>query len=132
MERRSSTRFTLNLPVRYSLVESGCVIARGLGRTLDLGSGGVLIQSEDVPIPSGKVEVSIAWPVPLDGGIQLQLFVTGSVLRQDGNTTAVSLDRYEFRTKSRVSWQAEAPAPRNTRRVRVVRDESELSKTSSG
>jgi len=100
MERRSSSRFTLHFPLRYSLVESGCVIARGRGRTLDVSSGGVLVQSEGEPIPSGKIELSIAWPVSLDGGTQLQLFVSGNVLRQEGNVVAVTVDRYEFRTRA--------------------------------
>jgi hypothetical protein len=60
----------------------------------------MLIESETEPITSGKLELSIAWPVALEGGIQLQLFVTGNVLRQDGNVAAVSLDRYEFRTRA--------------------------------
>ena len=76
------------------------VLARGKARTLDLSSGGILITSDAEPIPPGKIELSIAWPAQLDGGTNLQLHVKGNVLRQDGNTTAVQMDRYEFRTRS--------------------------------
>jgi hypothetical protein len=100
MERRSTPRFALNFPLKYSVVASGRVVARGRGRTLDLSSSGILIESEGEPMASGKIELSIAWPVALDGGTQLQLFVSGSLLRQEGTTSAVSLDRYEFRTRA--------------------------------
>jgi hypothetical protein len=62
-----------------------------------------------------RVEMSIEWPVLLDGRISLQLFGVGHVLRREAGYFAASFERYEFRTlkrESRLQTRHPAGAPR--------------------
>jgi len=62
---------------------------------------GLMIASPD-PVPAGtKLQVRMAWPLDLDGGIPLQLVATGKVVRADEAGFAVELRAHEFRTLGR-------------------------------
>ena len=91
-------RFKLVLEARFSIC--GTVPAEtGLGRTIDMSSSGLRFQA-DRPLAVGlRLDVSIDWPVPLDGGVQLQLIVSGMVVRSNDTETAVRIERHEFRTR---------------------------------
>jgi len=98
-ERRASTRFPLDIEVRYDLM--GCRGQRepGSGQTIDLSSSGLSFTA-DRPLPTGqKLKVAIDWPVLLDGGVRLQLVMSGVVVRTSGTTTAVKIQRHEFKTR---------------------------------
>jgi hypothetical protein len=45
------------------------------------------------------LDVSIEWPVLLDGGVQLQLVTSGVVVRSAGAVIALRIARPEFKTK---------------------------------
>jgi hypothetical protein len=54
----------------------------------------------DRPLPVGqKLDVSIDWPVLLDGDVQLQLVASGVVVRRDEALIAMRIERHEFRTR---------------------------------
>jgi hypothetical protein len=90
----------LALEVRYQLGKSAS-FARGRGRTIDVSSGGVLFRA-DVPIRQGvKIELSIAWPMRLDGSSMLQLVVRGQVVRTNARDVAVRIGWHQFRTRAR-------------------------------
>src|SRR5581483_11813183 len=58
VDRRTTSRFPLTEEVRYKL-SHGKVVTLGMGKTLNIGSGGVLFTTEQ-PLPAGRtVEVSI-------------------------------------------------------------------------
>ena len=99
LERRASTRFPLTLEVRYVVLGQGAPAETGTGRTIDLSSSGLSFTAER-PLATGqRIDVSIDWPVLLGGGVQLQLIMSGKVVRSDGSATALQIERHEFRTR---------------------------------
>ena len=107
-ERRASTRFALPLEVRYAISRPHAPVETGSGRSIDLSSSGLSFTA-DKPLETGrKLDVSIDWPVLVDGGVKLQLIVSGVVVRTDGTTTALRTLRHEFRTR-RVGLKAVPP-----------------------
>jgi len=56
------------------------------------------------PVSAGtKLEVRMAWPLDLDGGIPLQLVATGKVVRSEDHSFAIELNSHEFHTLKRDS-----------------------------
>jgi hypothetical protein len=95
-DRRAGVRFCLDLTVRYAI--EGNLGARS-GRTIDPSSSGISFVS-DRPLQIGQVlKLSIDWPVPLDGGVRLQLVMMGDIVRTDGTLTALQIRRHEFKTR---------------------------------
>lgn len=91
-------RFRLALQVRYA-VTGRVPTEAGVGRTIDMSSSGLRFNA-DKPLETGqRLDVSIDWPVLLDGGVQLQLIVSGTVVRSNGIETALRIERHEFRTR---------------------------------
>jgi hypothetical protein len=73
--------------------------ANGVGRTLDIGSGGILFTTEE-RLPIGRlVELAMNWPVRLDGVCPLQFVAVGKVVRSDATKAVVQIERYEFKTR---------------------------------
>jgi hypothetical protein len=98
-ERRENTRFPLCEEVKYKLVH-GKLVTTGTGRTLNIGSGGVLFTTEE-RLPLGRmVEISVNWPARLDGTCPLKFVASGRIIRADADRAAVRIERYEFRTRS--------------------------------
>jgi len=78
----------------------GRVVNNGEGRTLNLSSGGALIEC-DVALPKGlEIELSIAWPAMLDGNVALSLVTVGNIVRNTVTRTAVAFSQHYFRTRS--------------------------------
>ena len=98
-ERRTSVRFPLNLEVRYSVAGRRGPDEQGSGRTIDMSSSGLSFTA-DRPLSIGqKLDLSIDWPVLLDGDVQLQLVSSGGVVRTTRAVTALRIERHEFRTR---------------------------------
>ena len=99
-ERRRGIRFPMDMEVRYSVVGNRSRPAEiGSGRTIDMSSSGLSFTA-DTPLSIGQgLEVSIDWPVLLDGGVQLQIVASGVVVRTDGAVTAIRIERHDFRTR---------------------------------
>jgi len=99
-ERRLTSRFPLQQEIRYRLVQSRVVSGKGVGQTLDVSSGGILFTTTE-RLPAGRmVEIAMHWPARLNGTCALQFVARGRVLRSDGKTAAVRIQRYEFRTRA--------------------------------
>jgi hypothetical protein len=99
-ERRCSNRFPLDVDVSYKLIRNR-EITSGSGKTVNIGSGGVLFTTEQ-RLPVGtKVEVAVNWPVLLDGNCRLKFVASGPVLRSDHRGAVVRIDRYDFYTRAR-------------------------------
>ena len=98
-DRRGTSRFPLCEEVKYKLLH-GKVSASGAGKTLNIGSGGVLFTTEQ-RLPMGRmVELSVNWPARLDGTCPLKFVAVGRIIRAENDKAAVRIERYEFRTRS--------------------------------
>jgi hypothetical protein len=98
-ERRGTSRFPLREEVRYKMLH-GKVVTTGAGKTLNIGSGGVLFTTEQ-RLPLGRlIELSVNWPARLDGTCPLKFVATGRVIRAEEDRAAVRIERYEFRTRA--------------------------------
>ena len=54
----------------------------------------------DRPLMVGQLlRVAIDWPAVLHGGVQLQLVVSGVVVRTAGPVTVLQIERHEFKTR---------------------------------
>jgi len=66
----------------------------GAGKTLDIGSGGILFTTQE-RLPMGRlVEVAVNWPVRLDGACALRFVAVGKVVRSEPTKAAVQIARY--------------------------------------
>lgn len=98
-DRRRNNRFPVNEDVKYRVMHKASRIS-GTGRTLNMGSGGVLFTTDE-KLPLGRhVEISMNWPARLDGTCPLKFVASGRVIRSEGNKAAVRIERYEFRTRA--------------------------------
>jgi hypothetical protein len=96
--RRRDKRYEIELDTRWKLIRRKKVLYDGVGHTVDLSSGGILIEA-DRPLPVGlNLEMSIAWPVLLHNVSPLQLVVSGKIVRSNGKMVAVRMIQHEFRT----------------------------------
>ena len=98
-DRRSHPRYPIELDLRYKALRGRRILKEGLGKTRDISTKGLLFRV-DQPLPKGAtVEVSLDWPLRLDGLCPLQVKITGEVLRNAESGTAIYIRRYEFRTR---------------------------------
>ena len=105
-ERRRSIRFPVNLEVRYSVLGHPGQAEKGSGRTIDMSTSGLSFTT-DSPLSIGqRLDLYIDWPVLLDGGVQLQIVVSGVVVRTTGAVTAIRIQRHDFRTRRRAEDRA--------------------------
>ena len=98
-ERRLGTRFPIDLKVRYVVRGRQSLELSGSGSTIDLSSSGLNFRADKHLQAGMRLDVYIDWPVPLAGGVQLQLMMSGEVVRTDGLATALKIERHEFKTK---------------------------------
>jgi c-di-GMP-binding flagellar brake protein YcgR len=97
-DRRRDRRYEVCLDVKWKLIRRRKVLDTGTGRTVDLSSGGILIEAER-PLPVGlNLELSITWPVLLHEVAPLQLVVAGRIVRARGKHVAIRKVQHEFRT----------------------------------
>ena len=99
--RRRTIRFPVCEELRYRVMHKLSRVS-GTGKTLNIGSGGVLFTTEE-QLPLGRtVELSVHWPAKLDGSCPLKFVATGRVIRSEAEIAAVRIERYEFRTRGSV------------------------------
>ena len=94
-DRRIHRRYPIALDCEYKMSDSK---SGGACRTINISSGGILLQAHETLSVRGQVDLSIRWPYELDDGCPLRLQVTGQVVRIEGGRLAVKIKRYEFRT----------------------------------
>ena len=97
-ERRSDSRYPLESEMAFRIVRRKRVLEAGRGRTVNMSASGVLFKSTH-PLPVGdNIELSIAWPAQLENKVRLQLCILGRTVWSGDNSTAVQIQKYEFRT----------------------------------
>jgi hypothetical protein len=99
-ERRASNRLPIERDVRYKLLGGKKSVKQmGLGKTVNMSSGGVLFTTES-PLPEGeRVELAVSWPAQLNQELPLKLVAMGRLVRSDETHAAISIERYEFKTR---------------------------------
>ena len=96
--RRAARRYDISLHLKWKLVRRRKILDSGEGRTLDISSSGMLLETgKSLPVGS-QVELSISWPVLLHDSSPLQLSVRGQIARSEDGRTAIRVGRHEFRT----------------------------------
>jgi hypothetical protein len=99
-DRRATNRFPVQQELRYRLLQAPAWGKGGVGRTLDVSSGGIRFTTSE-RLPAGRmIEIAMHWPARLHGTCPLQFVATGKVVRSDATSAAVRIQRYEFRTRS--------------------------------
>jgi hypothetical protein len=104
-DRRKKARFPINRDLRYKVLEGDTIVSSGIGTTLDMASAGMAFLTEGQIALGSFVELSISWPVLLEGSCPMRLIVFGRVVRSSGRKTACTVDKYEFRTQARLPLQ---------------------------
>jgi hypothetical protein len=99
-ERRAKRRFPIDRPVRYRYLYGTSIGHVASGRAIEGSSNGIWIDAEQELRVGDPLELLIDWPAALNGGVPLQLVTAGCVTRVEGRCAAVSIERYEFRTRS--------------------------------
>ena len=108
-ERRGTGRFPLREDVTYKLLQNKAAPVSGTGKTLNIGSGGILFTTEE-RLPMGRlVELSVNWPARLGGTCPLKMVARGRVIRSEPTRAAVRIERYEFRTRGLSAVASTAP-----------------------
>lgn len=100
VDQRANGRYPISLEVQYKVLRGDRVDRVGCGRTLNISSGGVLLETDDLLPPTGMVELAIQWPFLLREVCSLKLVMRGRIVRRDYQTkaTAVRAEFHEFRT----------------------------------
>jgi len=66
-----------------------------------MSSGGILFTATETVKVGAHVELSVSWPVLLNGDCPMKLVIEGRVVRSDGSSTAIRVERHEYRTQRR-------------------------------
>jgi PilZ domain-containing protein len=99
-ERRATRRFAIEQEVLYKILDHRAAVPEsGVGKTLDISSGGVLFETQQRLRPGKRVEVSVNWPALLDGGCPLKFVAVGRVVRAEEKRAAMHIEQHEFRTR---------------------------------
>lgn len=98
-ERRNNARFPCRLAVSYQTLEAPILSGQGVSETVNISSKGILFNSTDKFVAGQLVQVSLDWPARLENQIPLKLVAEGRVVRNNDGLTAMTIDRYEFRTR---------------------------------
>lgn len=100
-ERRSKVRFPFERELRYKLLKDNAVVESGVGRTINMSSGGVAFLLDHDLKPGAYIELAISWPVLLENSTPMRLIAFGRVLRSAGHRSVCTIEKYEFRTQAR-------------------------------
>jgi hypothetical protein len=96
--RRSPMRFAVELDVKYREVSRRPDNQEGAGKTINIGADGLLFTTQHSLRLGARVQLSLSWPVLLDGRTPLRLVQEGVVRWANERCAAVAVQRYEFRT----------------------------------
>ena len=100
IDQRANGRYPIELNVQYKVLRGDRVDRVGCGKTLNISSGGVLLETDQALPPNSMVELAIQWPFLLREVCSLKLVMRGRIVRRDQHThaTAVRAESHEFRT----------------------------------
>jgi DNA-binding NarL/FixJ family response regulator len=108
-DRRTNARFPCRLAVTYQALEHPFFSGVATSETLNISSKGLLFATEQALQPGQLLQVSVDWPARLENQVPLKLVAEGRIVRNLDGYTAMSIDKYEFRTR-RLKPQSTASA----------------------
>jgi hypothetical protein len=108
-DRRTKRRFQIDQEVRYKMLYGQRIAETGVGRTVNVSSGGLWFTTENTLTAGMPVELSMSWPVLLHDSCPMKLMIYGCVVRSSDKGAAVVIERYEFRTQGRSMQQQPHP-----------------------
>ncbi|HWQ56587.1 MAG TPA: hypothetical protein VN442_23065 [Bryobacteraceae bacterium] len=103
VERRLSTRFPIAEEIRFRVLDRRGEPHEGTGLTVDMSRSGVLFTTSSVLAPGRLLEVSVNWPVALDGTCPLKFVAVGHVVRTGRGLAAVKIEKYQFKTRGKAT-----------------------------
>jgi hypothetical protein len=104
-DRRKKQRYPVDFALTYKILKNGLVKLTGSGAVMNMSSSGIAFSTGEILARGAMVELSIAWPVLLNGNCPMKMVVEGRVVRSDGHCTAIRMERHEFRTQARSAQQ---------------------------
>src|SRR5260370_22149125 len=110
-ERRIKRGLRIDQEVRYKMLYGQRSAETGVGRTLNISSGGVWFSTENMLTSGMPVELSMNWPVLLNDSCPMKLMIYGCVIRSNEKGAAVAIERYEFRTQGSRTFQGTVAPP---------------------
>ena len=105
-DQRSHPRYPIALEMQYKVLKAGRTEHIGVGRTVNISSGGVLFEASDLRHEEGTIELAMNWPFLLDDVCNLKLVMRGNIVRRDRGRLAVKALQHEFRTAGVMSRMA--------------------------
>jgi hypothetical protein len=106
-ECRLQRRHELNIELQFSY-RSGKRTYYGTGRTRDFSEKMICFES-DQDIPGGvQLELSMPWPVSLQGLCPLNMIVHGALVRKQRSLAVLRLEEFEFRTRDEAYFHSPA------------------------
>jgi hypothetical protein len=103
-ENRKTDRFPIETGVRYKLMEATHVVQTGQARSINISSGGILFTTKS-QLPLGeRAELSVDWPAQLNEHCGLKLVAIGIIVRSNGDSAAIRIEKYDFRTRPAVPF----------------------------
>lgn len=95
---KSGIQYRIELPVVYDSQRGGVV--KGRGRTLAMTARTVRFASDTKFRVGLPIRLSILWPVRLQDGTALNLWMFGRIEQSAFGEVEVAISRHEFRTRS--------------------------------
>ena len=95
----SPMQFPLVLPLKYRTIFPKVIAISGRGSTVLLSSTDIVFNADQPLVSGARYEISIDWPVLLEGRIGLQLVLHSVINRSEGQFVMGRFSQYEFRTR---------------------------------
>jgi hypothetical protein len=99
-QRRSVRRFPIEQEVAYKCTRGRRVSEMGVGRTVEISTLEVTFTTQRPLRTNQRAEVAVNWPAMIDSTCHMKLVIRGRVVHGDAHCATVTIERYEFRTRS--------------------------------
>jgi hypothetical protein len=100
-ERRLNGRHKISAEFSYAYVDAIGGTGWGLGRIVNISAYGLLFDTDRMFKPDTRLELSLPWPGSSLQSGSLTAIITGRVVRSNRNSTAITIERYEFKALAR-------------------------------
>jgi DNA-binding NarL/FixJ family response regulator len=98
-DRRNNARFPCRMAISWRTLEQPLKTGEATSETLNISSKGILFATSEQFELGQLLQVSLDWPARLGNEVPLKLVAEGRVLRNSQGQAAMSIERYEFRTR---------------------------------
>ncbi|UCF38825.1 MAG: hypothetical protein JSU96_08310 [Acidobacteriota bacterium] len=96
--RREAVRYPIERNVAFKLDRRQRRPDPVLGKTMRVSSSDALFSGGHAAARGRNSDISISWPVHLNGIRGLRLVARGRVVRRDTRSAVIEIEEYEFRT----------------------------------